>query len=160
VELENINFSKARMQDIKDIHSVLLKAFESYNNDYTNDAYIATVLSTTEIKNRILGEKYEIYVITINKKIIGTVSISKKNKYKLYIRSMAVHPNYQKRGIGHFILNKIIELAKKNNIEYIFLDTSKLLKEAVEFYKKFGFVFTGVKHDFYGIEIYEMIKKL
>jgi GNAT superfamily N-acetyltransferase len=73
---------------------------------------------------------------------------------------MAVHPNYQKRGIGLFILNKINELAKRKNIKTISLDTSKPLKKAIKFYKEFDFDFTGVTKNFYGVEIYEMIKKL
>jgi N-acetylglutamate synthase-like GNAT family acetyltransferase len=160
VKPENITFSKAQIQDINDIFLVLSKAFEPYNNNYTNDAFNATVLSPNEIKNRILGKEYEIYVVKINEQVIGTVSISKKNQRQLYIRSMAVQPDYQKRGIGLFIFNKIVGLAKIKRINSIFLETSKPLKAAIKFYKKNGFIFTGVTHDFYGIEIYEMIKKL
>jgi ribosomal protein S18 acetylase RimI-like enzyme len=157
---ENVIFMKAQMHDINDIHLVLLRAFEPYNNNYTNDAFNATVLSPIEIKNRVLGEEYEIYLVKINEQVIGTVSISKKDQHQLHIRSMAVHPDYQKRGIGLFILKKIVELAKIKNINSLFLETSKPLKAAIKFYKKNGFIFTGVTHNFYGIEIYEMIKRL
>ena len=157
---ENLYFIKAQIHDIKEIHFVLLKAFEPYKINYTIDAFNATVLPQSEIKNRILGKKYEIYVLEKNKKIIGTVSFYIKNKNQIHIRSMAVHPNNQKKGVGSFILKEIEEMAKEKNIKSISLDTSKPLKIAIKFYKKFGFRFTGVKHNFYGIEIYEMIKTI
>jgi len=160
VEHVNLTFRKAQIHDINDIHLVLSKAFEPYKKEYTNGALNATVLTPTVIQNRILDQKYEIFVVTTNEHIVGTVSYSKKDQDQLYIRSMAVHPDYQKRGIGLFILKKINELAKRKNIKMISLETSKPLKRAIKFYKNFGFNFTGVTQDFYGIEIYEMIKRL
>jgi len=160
VEHVNITFKKAQIHEINDIHLVLSKAFEPYKKDYTNGAFNATVLTSTDIQNRIIDQKYEIFVVVIDEHIIGTVSLSKKDQDQLHVRSMAVHPDYQKRGIGLFILKKINELAKRKDIKTISLDTSKPLKKAIKFYKKFGFEFTGVTKNFYGVEIYEMIKKL
>ena len=156
----NITFKEAQIHEINDIHLVLSKAFEPYKKDYTNGAFNATVLTSTDIQNRIIDQKYEIFVVVIDEHIIGTVSLSKKDQDQLHVRSMAVHPDYQKRGIGLFILKKINELAKRKDIKTISLDTSKPLKKAIKFYKKFGFEFTGVTKNFYGVEIYEMIKKL
>ncbi|MFW6130961.1 MAG: GNAT family N-acetyltransferase, partial [Atribacterota bacterium] len=92
-----------------------------------------TVLSPIVIKNRILNKKYEIFVALINRQIVGTVSLSMKDQDQIYIRSMAVHPDYQKRGVGLFILKKINELAKRKNIKTISLDTTKQLKRAIKF---------------------------
>jgi N-acetylglutamate synthase-like GNAT family acetyltransferase len=158
VEYKNLTFRKARIQEIKDVLLVLSKAFEPYKKYYTNDAFNATVLTPNVMKDRILNKKYEIFVVLINKQIIGTVSLSMKDKDQLYIRSMAVHPDYQKRGVGLFILKKINELTIGKNIKTISLDTSKPLKRAIKFYKNFGFKFTGIIKDFYGNEIYEMKK--
>jgi len=155
-----INYRKAQILDINEIYNTLLKAFEPYKSNYTNDAYNATVLTLKDIKNRILGDKYEIYVVTKDKKIIGTFSILKKNKDILHLRSMAVHPDFQGKGFGLFILRKIDMFAKKNNYKFISLDTSKPLKRAIKFYKNFGFEFTGNNQDFYGVKIFEMIKEI
>jgi len=158
VEYKKIIFRKAQIEEINDIHLVLSKAFKPYKKYYTYDAFNATVLSPIIIKDRILNKKYEIFVITINRQIIGTVSLSMKDQDQIYIRSMAVHPDYQKRGVGLFILKKINKLAIRKNIKTISLDTSKPLKRAIKFYKNFGFKFTGTKKNFYGIDIYEMKK--
>lgn len=153
-------FRKAKTHEIYQIYYVLLKAFEPYKKNYTDGAFQATTLSPLVIYNRLLGKKYDVFVILTNNIIVGTVSITRKDQDDLYIRSMAVHPDYQKRGIGFFIIKKIIEIAEKYNIKIISLDTSKPLKKAIKFYKKAGFEFSGLKQDFYGVKIYEMIKKL
>jgi ribosomal protein S18 acetylase RimI-like enzyme len=160
VEKEKIILNKAQIRDINDIYLVLSKAFEPYKNNYTKGAYDATVLSPENIKNRILGKEYEIFVVIISNRIIGTFSISQNTQDQFYLRSMAIHPDYQRRGIGLYILKEIIRLGKRKNIKMIYLDTSKTLKGAIKFYKKFGFIFTGAYHNFFGIKIYEMIKKL
>ena len=160
VENENITFRKAQIHEINDIHLVLSKAFEPYRKSYTTGALNATVLTPNDIQNRFLGQEYEVYVVTINNYIVGTVSLLQKDQDQLYLRSMAVDPDYQSKGIGLFILKKIDELARRKNIKKISLETSKPLKRAIKFYKNFGFDFTGVTQNFYGIEIYEMIKRL
>jgi N-acetylglutamate synthase-like GNAT family acetyltransferase len=160
VENLKLSFRKAKISDINEIYSILLKAFEPYRKNYTSGAYNATVLSPQDIKNRILGDEYEIYVVEIDKKITGTFSITKKEKNRLHIRTMAVNPDYQGRGIGLFILEKIDLLAKKNNIKTISLDTSKPLKRAIKFYENYGYNFTGVTHNFFQIKIYEMVRNI
>ena len=144
--------------DIQDVNFILSEAFKSYKKYYTNGALNATVLTPTVIQDRIINQKYEIFVVLINSQIVGTVSLSMKDQDQLYIRSMAVHPDYQKRGVGLFILKKINELAKRKNIKTISLDTSKPLKRAINLYKNFGFKFTGTIKNLYGIKIYEMKK--
>jgi N-acetylglutamate synthase-like GNAT family acetyltransferase len=158
VENQNLIFIKAQIHEINDIHFVLSKAFEPYRNHYTDEALNATILSPDIIKNRILNQKYEIFVVKIDKQIVGTVSLSMKDQYQLYIRSMAVHPEYQKRGIGLFILKNISKFAKRKNIKTISLETSKPLKRAINFYTNFGFKFTGNSKNFHGVEISEMKK--
>lgn len=160
VEHENLTFRKAQIHELNDIHLILSKSFRPYKKDYTKSAFDATVLNPTEIQNRIADQKHDIFVVIQNKHIIGTVSLLKKGQDQLFIRSMAVHPDYQKRGFGLFILKKISELAKRKNIKTIFLDTYKPLKRAVKFYEKFGFKYTGVTQDLYGVEICEMIIRL
>ena len=157
---EKLTYRKAQISDIKELYSILLKAFEPYKLNYTNGAYYATVLTPLDIKNRILGNKYDIYVVTMDKKIIGTFSLLKKGNDILHTRTMAVHPDYQGKGFGLFILRKIYMLAKKNNYKFISLDTSKPLKRAIKFYKNFGFEFTGKNKDFHGVKIFEMIKEI
>lgn len=156
---KNLTFRKAKTSDINHIHEILYKSFQPYQKFYTDQAFAATVISPEEIKNRIIKSVYDVFVALFNSQIVGTVSLSIKNQGILYIRSMVVDPDFQRKGIGRFILENIISFAKKRKIKKFVLESSKPLNNALNFYEKHGFKKTGYTRDFYGIEIFEMIKE-
>ena len=160
MEIKNLTFRKANTSDINFIHEILYKSFKPYQKFYTDQAFAATVISHEEIKNRILKNDYDVFVSLITNQIVGTVSLLLKNKKFLYIRSMAVHPDFQRIGIGVFMLDKIFYIAEKKKIKKLVLESSEPLFNALNFYEKNGFKKTGSSRDFYGVEIFEMIKNI
>ncbi|MFX0132775.1 MAG: GNAT family N-acetyltransferase [Candidatus Hodarchaeota archaeon] len=159
IRKKNLKIRKGNYCDINDIHSVLLEAFKPYKKFYTSKALIATILTPDEIKNRLGKKDTTVSVVLYNNNIVGTVTIfwSKNN---LFILSMAVKPNFQGKGIGKYIIEEIIKIAKKTNIKYIFLESFLPLTKAVNLYNQFGFNRTGKKRNYFGIEIFEMKKKI
>ena len=77
---KNLTFREAKPHDTIDIHGILYKSFKPYQRFYTDPAYSATVLSPEKIKDRILQEKYDVFITLLNNKIVGTVSLSTKNQ--------------------------------------------------------------------------------
>ena len=81
------------------------------------------------------------YLAKINELPIGTARVREKKKGIFKIERMAVLKRYRKKGVGKAIMKKIL----KN-----YLNSSKINKlilnsqiEAIDFYKKFGFVEVG-----------------
>jgi len=131
-------FRGANINEKDDIYQILIESFEPYRKYYTEEGYISTVLSPEEIKKRLKDNVFKVFVVTLDKKIVGTVSIIQKND-SYYIRSMAVDPDYQNQGIGLFILENICNIAENENIKKISLDSFQPLEKAVKFYEKYGF---------------------
>lgn len=154
-----IKFELAKINDKNKIYNILLNSFEPYKEYFTEDGFYSTVLSPEEIENRIKQIFFKVFVVTMEKRIVGTVTVIPQND-RYYLRSMAVEPNYQNTGIGSFILENIYRIAKNDNIKKVSLESFKPLEKAVRFYKKHGFEKTGITKDLYGIEIFEMIKIL
>lgn len=71
------------------------------------------------------------YVATLSKKSIRIIDI-------------ALVEEHQKKGIGRYLINRIIEIAKKNKKEKITLRTSSE-ETAFMFYQKLGFKEVGMK---------------
>lgn len=92
--------------------------------------------------------------------IVGTATIEMQEKENWYIRSMAVKPDFQKKNIGYLILRKINKLAKKMRVKTLSLDCFQPLINALNLYQSFGFRKTGIKRQYHGIEIFEMIKRV
>lgn len=64
-------------------------------------------------------------------------------KSRIYIKN-----SFQKHGLGKHLLNKAIEIALERNKKNIWLGVWEKNENAIDFYKKMGFVQTGA-HSFY-----------
>lgn len=157
---DDIEIRKARRNEVQEICEVLSESFEPYRQDYTEEAYKATVVSPSEIENRITDQKIDVLVAIYNDKIVGTASIEMGKKENLHIRSMAVRPDYQRKGIGWRILQEINRLAKKVHCKTITLECFEPLTKAVSLYENFGFRRTGRERDLYDIKIFEMMRQV
>jgi len=105
--------------------------------------------SPREIENRITDQKIDVLVAIYDNKIVGTASIEMGKKENLHIRSMAVRPDYQGKGIGWRVLREINGLAKKGHSNTITLECFEPLMKAVSLYENFGFRRTGRKRNLY-----------
>ena len=155
----NLKIRKGEYCDRKDIHIVLLEAFKSYKKYYTSKAFNATILTPAKIKNRLKKKDTIVLVILHNKAIVGTVTLLCIENI-LSIMSMAVKPDFQGTGIGRYILEEIIKYAEERHIKVIVLESFLPLTKAMNLYNHFGFIETGNKRNFYGIEIVEMKKEM
>lgn len=67
--------------------------------------------------------------------LIGSIGIEVYGDSAL-LRSLAIHPDYQGRGLGTKLINGVIEVAKNRGITRLFL----LTDTAEEYFKKKGFI--------------------
>lgn len=83
-------------------------------------------------------------------------------KHSLRIYSIAVHPDFQKKGIGRFLLNQIIKTAQEKGFEKITLEAETKNDRLVKWYQKFSFEKTEFLRNYYGNSetAFRMEKKL
>jgi ribosomal protein S18 acetylase RimI-like enzyme len=155
-----IRIREASITDVHEIHDILSESFTPFHQYYTPEAYQKTINSPTMIRKRIMDQKTEVLVVTYRNEIVGTASLTKQRNGRLHIRSMAVKPNYQNRGIGQCILEKIDKIAQEGHTKTISLECFKPLINAVSLYEKLGYRRTNKKRNYHGISIFEMIKEL
>jgi GNAT superfamily N-acetyltransferase len=92
-----------------------------------------------------------VYVVTRRNQVIATLNLCTKKpwafdrkyfsvcKRPLYLVSMAVHPDWQRQGIGRLCIEGAKRLAKEWPGDAIFLDAFDAAAGAGEFYRKCGF---------------------
>jgi len=115
-----------------------------------NQLYASTKdeLETTTIHLLVTGDDNE---------GIGTGRLQINSADEAQIRSMAIHSDWQKKGIGSTIVRHIEQTAKKMGEKYIVLDARE---NAVKFYEKLGYRVTGKSYLLFGIiQHYKMRKK-
>ena len=150
----------AEYQDAKEIHEVILSAFEEYRHYYTPEGFVDTVMSEETTIER--TKEMSLYVAVDQEGlIIGTIGWQKVSTDEGHIRGMAVIPKRQGKTSPAATLLKIVEDdARSKGCNILTLDTTKVLKRAQNFYKKHGFKKTGKTGDFFGSIIYEYAKKI
>ena len=112
---------KARMDDVRPIHGLL---------NYFADK--------RELLPRALSEVYEnlqqFFVVTHNKTVVGCCALYVTWNGLAEVKALAVHPDYQGRGLGKKLLKTTVVEAKKLGVEMLFTLT---IREGL--FKKFGF---------------------
>ena len=142
--------------DVAAISMILAEAFAEYEPLYTKEGYAATTPKSDVIKKR-FGEG-KIWVVVLNKKIVGTVSVVPENE-ALYIRSMAILAQARGNKIGKRLLKQIEDFANKNDYKRLTLSTTPFLNRAIRLYENFGFVRSRVD-DLHGTPLIRMEKNL
>jgi len=93
-----------------------------------------------------------------NKKVIACGRLQNNGNKLGQIRYMAVHPNYQQRGLGSLIIKRLEEEAKELNFLTIELQARE---NAVEFYKSQGYQIQEKSFNLWDIiQHYLMVKTL
>jgi hypothetical protein len=60
----------------------------------------------------------------------------KRGMRPLYVDELAVHPNYQSRGIGGFMLEQLQHLARTRGCTHLVLEVAQNNKDALKWYHK------------------------
>lgn len=112
--------------------------------------YLKNAFSVEQINKELCNSNVEFYGLFYKKQMIGYVklnyleaqSIKKPNNY-LEIERIYLDSDFQRIGLGKFMLDWVFELGRKKNHEFLWLRTWERNKAAILFYKKHGFIYVG-----------------
>ncbi len=66
-----------------------------------------------------------------------------------HIISLAVHPEYRRRGIGTMLLTALLEAAIQQGCEWVTLEVKESNRAAQQLYENLGFQLLGRRHHYY-----------
>lgn len=90
-------------------------------------------------ENEIINKGGFIFFAKENDEIVGTAALIKHNNGAFELAKMAVTEKAQGKQIGKKLAHAVIERARMENAENLYLETSKRLQAAYNLYKKLGF---------------------
>ena len=140
--MENILIRQAKKQDIpiinsltKEMHKFLGRIVEK---EFSDKELKDEEIKVSELKGILVAEDSK------KKKVVGYISFSQKSEEDewygkhLYLYEFAVTEEYRGKGIGEKLINQVIRMCKKKNLN-IKVDTLIKNKKIIEFYRKMGF---------------------
>jgi N-acetylglutamate synthase-like GNAT family acetyltransferase len=150
---------RAERRDAGDISRLLLEAFGAIRDRYTPEGFADVTPDEERVRQRF--DEGALWVAEIDGKVVGTVSLSTEPE-GLYVRSMAVSPQFQGQGIGHKLLKALHEYAAGTDEHRIFLYTLPFQLGARELYEKHGYswVRDTPAEEWFGVPGLEMEKFL
>ena len=144
---------------IREIDLLIKNGFFSSTDIVSGD--IDSVKDIVDIENGVFSQPWSersgresleagtIFLIAYkDKKAVGYVGMS-AIVGEGYITNVAVIPEYRRQGIGQRLLESIIELGKKENLEFISLEVRVSNVKAISLYNKMGFKEEGKRKRFY-----------
>ncbi|MFN0140920.1 MAG: GNAT family N-acetyltransferase [Pyrinomonadaceae bacterium] len=149
----------AERDDAAAISQVIREAFGRLREHYTAEAFEVVASTPDEILSRF--DEGPQWVAELDDEIVGTVSVTVEDN-DLYVRSMAVAPHAQGRGIAHKLLEAIDEYAAGTEHKRIFLYTTYFTPGAKELYEKHGYAWVRdtLAEEWYGVPGLEMDKEI
>lgn len=90
-------------------------------------------------KDEIVGYAECAFEITGNDNWMNERYFQGRNMRPLFVEELAVHPNYQGRGVGTFVLEQLEHLARVRGCTHLVLEVAENNKHALTFYRKRAF---------------------
>jgi ribosomal protein S18 acetylase RimI-like enzyme len=149
--MENIEIRKATLNDIALLQEIgritFAETFSVGNTEENMAKYLSEGFSEEKLKAELLNQNSEFYFAFFNDKIIGYLKINSgksqteiKDEKALEIERIYVLKEFHGKKVGQLLYEKAIQIAKKANVNYIWLGVWEQNIRAIRFYKKNDFV--------------------
>jgi ribosomal protein S18 acetylase RimI-like enzyme len=89
-------------------------------------------------------QQHRVLVLTAGAKIIGVLVLITQT-HSLLVDNVAVHPDYQRRGLGRKLMALAEEEARRLGFTTVTLYTNERMTENIELYKRLGYMETERK---------------
>lgn len=90
------------------------------------------------------------YLVAVNEngKVVGYMGIWKIFD-EAHITNLAVHPDYQGKGLAHFLILSSLDVCYEEKIKFMTLEVRKTNERAKKVYDSFGFKSLGIRKKYY-----------
>ncbi|MBO0992659.1 GNAT family N-acetyltransferase [Bacillus sp. SD088] len=154
-----VRIKKCNLEDLKTLQGISIETFndtfKDQNSPENMKTYLEMAFTLKQLAIELSNVSSQFFFAYLNKDLTGYLKINisdaqteKMDDKSLEIERIYIRKEFQKYGIGKFLLNKAIEMAMEHDKQKIWLGVWEKNDNAIAFYKKMGFVQTGA-HSFY-----------
>jgi diamine N-acetyltransferase len=129
--------------------------FKEQNTPENMETYLERAFNLNQLEKELSNPSSEFYFVFFNNELAGYLKVNINDAQSedmgneaLEVERIYIKRNFQKHGLGKYLLNKAIEVANVPNKTKVWLGVWEKNESAIAFYKKMGFVEIGA-HSFY-----------
>ena len=126
-----VPYTPAYRQAFFDLNAAWLNAY------FLLEPFDIEVLSDPE--KMVIAPGGAIYVGLLKGEAIATFALTPQGEGKVELNKMAVHQNHRGKGIGHLMMNRVMDVCRLRNVQTLELYSHTSLASAIHLYHKFGF---------------------
>jgi diamine N-acetyltransferase len=154
-----ITIKKCTLEDSRKLQEISYETFNEtfkhQNSPENMNAYLEGAFNLTQLEKELSNISSQFFFVYFNHEVAGYLKVNTGDSQSedmgdetLEIERIYIKNQFQKHGLGKYLLNKAMEVAMEGNKKKIWLGVWEKNENAIAFYKKMGFVQTGA-HSFY-----------
>lgn len=154
-----INIKKCTLEDLRLLQEI---SYETFNDTFKHQnspenmsAYLEKAFNLKQLETELSNISSQFFFVYINNEVAGYLKVNingaqseEMSNESLEIERVYIKKEFQRHGLGKHLLHKAFEIAAESNKKEIWLGVWGKNENAISFYKKMGFVQTGI-HSFY-----------
>ncbi|GAM12165.1 GNAT family N-acetyltransferase [Mesobacillus selenatarsenatis] len=154
-----IRITKCTLDDLLTLQEISYvtfdETFKEQNSPENMKAYLDKAFNLKQLKEELSNASSEFFFVYFNNKLAGYLKLNINEAQSedmgseaLEVERIYIKSDFQKHGLGRYMLNKAVEIAKFHTKTKIWLGVWEKNENAIAFYKRMGFVEVG-SHSFY-----------
>ncbi len=149
--MDNVEITKALLNDLEALQKIgketFFETFSAENTEEDMQTYLNESFSTEKLTTELNNTNSEFYFAMLNNNVIGYLKLNAgaaqtevKDNNSLEIERIYVLKEFHGKQVGQLLYNKVLQIAKHTNINYLWLGVWEKNQRAISFYEKNGFV--------------------
>ncbi|MCY8543996.1 GNAT family N-acetyltransferase [Bacillus haynesii] len=154
-----VNIKRCTLEDLHKLQDICYETFnetfKDQNSPENMKAYLEMAFNLKQLEKELSNSSSQFFFVYCNNEAAGYLKVNineaqseKMGDESLEIERIYIKSKFQKHGLGKYLFNKALEIAKELNKKKIWLGVWEKNENAIAFYKKMGFVQTDA-HSFY-----------
>ncbi|KIL23305.1 hypothetical protein B4134_0615 [Bacillus safensis] len=150
-----VNFIRCNVQHVKELQKIGINTFKETFLDQNKveqiEAYVKTAFHLNQLLKELQHPSSQFYFVQVNGEVAGYLKINMNDAQSeemgddaLEIERIYIKQSFQKQGLGKYLIDQAIEIAKNHHKRDVWLGVWEHNRAAIAFYQKLGFVQTGV----------------
>lgn len=158
-----ISIKKCTLEDLHKLQEIsyqtFYETFKDQNSPENLKAYLEKAFSLEQVEKELSNNSSEFFFVYYNHEGAGYLKVNTADAQSeamgddsLEIERIYIKKKFQKHGLGKYLLNKAMDIARERKKKKIWLGVWEKNENAIAFYKKMGFVQNGAHSFFMGDE--------